>query len=50
MSTMHVEVQIKSGHLAWTKTERASIEIDLQELFNDYWTSRAHELLVRGQS
>ena len=48
---MRVEmIQMKSGHLPWAKKEPASKEVNIQELFNDYWTSKAHELSVRGQS
>ena len=47
---MRVEIQLKSGHLLWAKKEQSSIGIDLQELFNEYWASTAHELPVRGQS
>jgi len=38
------------GHLLWANKERASKVIDLQNLFNDYWTSKAGELTLLGQS
>jgi len=41
---------MKSGHLSWAKREQASKEILLQELFDDYWTSKSHEFSVQGQS
>ena len=47
---MRIEIQVKSGHLKWAKKEQGSEEIDLQELFDEYWASKAHELPVRGQS
>ena len=47
---MRVEIQLKSGHLPWAKKEQGYKEIDLQELFKEYWTSKAHELPVGGQS
>ena len=47
---MSVEVQMKSGHLPWAKKEETTKEIDLENLFNIYWTSKAHELTVSGQS
>ena len=47
---MSVEVQIKSSHLPWAKKEQITKEIDLENLFNIYWTSKAHELTVAGQS
>jgi len=43
---MRVKVQMKR---AWVKKEETSKVIDLQTLFNDYWTSEAHELKVPGQ-
>ena len=47
---MRVEIQVRSGHLKWAKKEQGSKEIDLQELFDEYWASKAHELPVRSQS
>ena len=41
---------MKSGHLPWAKKEETTKEIDLENLFNIYWTSKAHELTVSGQS
>ena len=41
---------MKSSHLLWAKKEQTSKEIDLGNLFNDYWASEAHELKVTGQS
>ena len=41
---------MNSAHLRWVKKARARQAMDLQELFNDYWTSKSHELAVRGQS
>jgi len=46
---MRVEIQVKSGLLKWGKQEEGSEEIDFQALFNDYWTTTAHEFLVRGK-
>ena len=47
---MSVEVQMKSSHLPWAKKEETTKEIDLENLFDIYWTSKAHELTVPGQS
>ena len=47
---MSVEVQMKSSPLLWAKKEEINKEIDLENLFNIYWTSQAHELTVPGQS
>jgi len=40
---------MKSSHLPWAKKERTTKEIDLENLFNIYWTSKAHEITVSGQ-
>ena len=49
-SHVRLEVQIKTGHLAWVKRELISKEIDLQYLFNDYWTTTADEITLQGPS
>ena len=41
---------MKRGHLLWAEMGLGSKEILLQDIFNDYWTSKSHEFLVRGQS
>ena len=47
---MRLEIDVKSGPLPWANKERASKVIDLQNLFDEYWTSRADELTLLGQS
>jgi len=47
---MIVEVQMRSNHLPWVKKEQITEEIDLENLFNIYWTSKAQEITVPGQS
>jgi len=47
---MRLEIQVTSGYLPWVNKGRASKVIDLQNLFNDYWTSKADELTLMGQS
>jgi hypothetical protein len=47
---MSVEVQMKSSRVPWAKKEQTTKEIDLENLFNIYWTSKEHELTVPGQS
>ena len=47
---MRVEIQMKSSHLPWVKKEQTSKVIDIENLFNDYWTSREHKIVVLGQS
>jgi hypothetical protein len=39
---------MKSGHLFWK--DQTGKAIDLQTLFDDYWTSKADKLTVLGQS
>jgi hypothetical protein len=46
---MRVEIQIQSGHLWKKKKQQAGKQIDLQGIFNDYWTSTADEITVQGQ-
>jgi hypothetical protein len=41
---------MKSGHLFWAKDREASEVIDLDGLFNDYWSSNNHEFTVLSQS
>ena len=36
-------------HLRWWKKEQGTKEIDCQALFEDYWSTTAHEFAVRGQ-
>ena len=47
---MIVEVQMRSTHLPWLKKEPITKEIDLETLFNIYWTSKAQQITVPGQS
>jgi len=47
---MRVEIQMKRGNLPWATKEQASKEISLQELYDDYWVSNAHELTLQGES
>jgi hypothetical protein len=46
---MRVEIQVKSSYLSLGKKEQGTTEIDCQALFNDYWSSTAHEFPVRSQ-
>ena len=41
---------MRSGHSVWAKYREASEVIDLDELFNDYWSSNDHEFTVLSQS
>jgi hypothetical protein len=40
---------VKSGPLLLGKKEQGTIEIDCQALFDDYWSTTAHEFPVQGQ-
>jgi hypothetical protein len=46
---MRVEIQVKSNYLSLGKKEQGTTEIDCKALFNDYWSSTAHEFPVRSQ-
>ena len=41
---------MRSSHLPWLKKEPTTNEIDLENLFNIYWTSKAQQITVPGQS
>ena len=41
---------MKSGHSVWAKYREARKAINLDGLFNDYWSSNNDEFTVLGQS
>jgi len=41
---------MKRGHSFWATYRETSDIIDLQALFNDYWSSNGHEFTVLSQS
>jgi len=45
-SEIRVEIQKRGSHLLWGKNRLASELIDVQALFNDYWSSIQHEFMV----
>jgi len=47
---MRAEIQMTRGHLFWAKNRQMSEAIDLQALFNIYWSSNKHEFTVPRQS
>ena len=47
---MHTEIEIKSGHLFWAKNRQKGEVIDIQGLYNNYWSSNKREFLVSSQS
>jgi len=49
-SQVRVEIQMKSSHLLFTKKDRNIKEIGLHKLFDEYWASGKHELMVPGRS
>jgi hypothetical protein len=49
-SEMRVEIQMMSSHLFWGKNRLASELIDIQALFNDYWSSNEHEFAVPSKT
>ena len=50
VSQIRAEIRMKSGHSIWAKYREASEDIDLHELFSDYWSSDHHEFTVLSQS
>ena len=44
-----MEIQVKHGHAPWAKKEQTTEQIDLEILFDDYWTSKKDMLTVTGQ-
>src|SRR5258708_22752223 len=49
-SKMSAEIQMRSGHLFWSKYRQTTEAIDLQALFNEYWSSKKHEFTLQRQS
>jgi hypothetical protein len=47
---IRAEVRMKIGHSVWTKYREANEILDLDELFNDYWSSKNHEFTILSQS
>ena len=47
---MRVEIQIKTHHRLLAKKDQNVKKIGLEKLFNEYWTSKVHELTVPGMS
>jgi len=45
-SQIGVEVRMKRGHSFWATYREASEVVDLDDLFNDYWSSNNHEFTV----
>jgi hypothetical protein len=46
---MRVDIQVKSAYLSLGKKEQGTTEINCQALFDDYWSTTAHEFTVRSQ-
>jgi len=49
-SQVRVEIQMKSSHLPFAKKDRNVKEIGLHELFDAYWASGEHDIMVPGRS
>jgi len=47
---MRMGIQIKRGHLPWAKGDQASKDINPQELYDYYWTSKENELKLQSES
>ena len=50
ISEMRIETQMRSGHLLWAKSRLASVLIDVQAIYNEYWSSAKHEFTVSSES
>ena len=50
ISQVRVEIQMKGSHLPWAKKNQIGKEIGLEKLFNEYWTSKEHDIIVQGRS
>jgi len=48
-SEIRVEVQRITGNLFWAKSRQTNDVVDLQGLFDDYWSSNKHEFTVPSQ-
>jgi len=49
-SEIRVEIRMRSGKFLWAKNRQAVGVINLQALFNDYWSSNENEFTVPSQS
>ena len=49
-SEMRVDVQRITGHLFFAKSRQTNELIDLQELFNEYWSSDKRQFTIPRQS
>ena len=45
-SEIRVEIQKRGSNLFWGKIRLASELIDVEALFNDYWSTIKHEFMV----
>ena len=45
-----MDIFLKRGHLPWAKKAQTTKQIGVQNLFNNYWTSKVHEFIVSGLS
>jgi len=50
ISEVRIQIRMRSGQFLWARNRSASEVIDLQALFNDYWSSNKHEFTVPSQS
>ena len=49
-SQVRVEIQMKSSHMPFAKKDRNVKGIGLHKLFDEYWASEKHELVLPGRS
>ena len=49
-SQIRAEARMPAGHSVWARYREAGEIIDLDGLFNDYWSSNKHGFTVLSQS
>jgi hypothetical protein len=49
-SNIRIVIQTKSGYLWWARDRQGSEMINLEPLFDDYWSSDKHEFTLPSQS
>ena len=47
---MLVEIRMRTSQLLWANQEQGDNLIDLQAVFDDYWSSNMREITVSGRT
>ena len=48
-SEIRAEIQMKSGHFFWAKYRQRDEVIDIEGIFDQYWSSDKHEFIVSSE-